>query len=85
MEGDFKQARRDQFDDGLVLAGNPQTLSNWTPQASKDHNMKYIQKVKEAKAKAKAEKEARERGETIENEQPNEQNAAPPDFRELNK
>ena len=80
MEGDYKKAKRDQFDDGLVLAGNLQTLSNWTPQASKDHNMKYIQKVKEAKAKAKAEKEARERGEIIE-----EQKTAPPNFRELNK
>ena len=68
MDGDYKKAKRDQFDDGLVLAGNPQALSNWTPQASKDHNMKYIQKVKEAKAKAKAEKEARERGEIIPDE-----------------
>ena len=42
MDGDYKKAKRDQFDDGLVLAGNLQTLSNWTPQASKDHNMKYI-------------------------------------------
>ena len=68
MDGEYKKAKREQFDDGLVLAGNPQTLSNWTPQASKDHNMKYIQKVKEAKAKAKAEKEARERGEIIPDE-----------------